>query len=446
MNNNSCSSASLFLFIFFVVVVIVVLFCSGNTSGEWWLASSVYLLATWSAYIFQFIFSGNYFLPAFCENNSFSIRNSRFVCVCVFVWVHLGVLTCSCLSLPAIVWSNECHDVAFRKCWWFYSWYDQQIASKCRCTGVHARLKCEMHFYAKMKDGKQNKTKRSTTQHSKAKQNRTISLCIASPAIAAVVFVGVAVVGVVRNFSALWTYLNPFGSVCYLNPLPGNRLLICRIFFVFSSLSVSSFATWFASHNPMDDQRWCSTVFGSLFAQWALAPLCHPHVVSFPTTVVPLRRHRRRFALHSEAITMQTGIVLMLSSFYCHHQNVTTPLSLLSCPLARSLALPCSFRTPFMSLHSFECYLQGINFDILCQKILFSFIFGIMQKCSQELTWWVFSLGIECFPLFPFSFSSFEFSEWEMTSTTKVSLHSTVRVGTTKLDEPRWKWLLFVVS
>ena len=112
--------------------------------------------------------------------------------------------------------------------------------------------------------------------------------------------------------------------------------------------------------------------------------------MSFPTTVVLLRRH---FALHSEAITMQTGIVLMLSSFYCHHQNVTTPLSHLSFPFARSLALalPCSFRTPFMSLHSFECYLQGINFDILCQKILLSFIFGIMQKCSQALTLWVFA-------------------------------------------------------
>lgn len=74
-------------------------------------------------------------------------------------------------------------------------------------TGVHARLKCEMHFYAKMKDGKQNKTKRSNATQSKAKKNRTIStkisFCVASPAIAAVAFVVIVVVVDVVRISEL---------------------------------------------------------------------------------------------------------------------------------------------------------------------------------------------------------------------------------------------------
>lgn len=124
-------------------------------------------------------------------------------------------------------------------------------------------------------------------------------------------------------------------------------------------------------------------------------PLCYPHIV---VPKCSLSLYLRTLPSSSFSVSLFLPVIVFrndydasrncvnVSSFYCHHQNVTS---------SRILLLVHTSCTPFMSLHFLlECYLQGINFDILCQKILFTAIFGIMQKCSQELFLWVFAYRV----------------------------------------------------
>lgn len=200
---------------------------------------------------------------------------------------------------------------------------------------------------------------------------------------------------------------------------------IFRIFFSFRFVFCNMIR--FAQSNGRPKQRPFFTVFESLFAQWALVPLCYPHVMSFSTTIVLLRHH---FALHSEAITMQTGIVLMLSSFYCHHQNVTTLLTLPFLFRLLLLSLSLSLSLVHFVRHSCHSILSNAIYKELiltfCVRKFFSVLFSALCKNVHKSSLYGFLLGYRVLSLVLILVFFVQFSKWEMTSTTKVSLHSTV--------------------
>lgn len=221
----------------------------------------------------------------------------------------------------------------------------------------------------------------------------------------------------------VWLYKErSFGS--------GNRVLIYRMFFVFSS-SLLAFQP--KSPNTMAKIT-CSFAF-RLFSSIQLFNLL------FSSLPFPFSVHFPFDSLHSAICSSVLSTYHRCGAFkpdYDANKNCVNVIADALLPPLPNVILahkrrstthaPCSFACSFVHFIHVTSFLsmlfdvQEINFDILCQKILWNFTTFLCHSelyakmFEQELVLWVFCARIV-------RAHSRSILKWEMTSTTKVSAH-----------------------